>query len=254
MKIIKRSPVQLEPKVQTMFKIISFGFAYSKTKSGCDRVLDGNGKYTRTDNGSVPFPLSTLLQQLYDPLHGYYIKRVMQLPSGIVYEVGDHVLSSKCFIPLRIDSFELLSEDSPYIFFRSGKFRFPLWSVTGEPDKTEDTSTVMSEDVRKAITPKVEVKPEVKPKVEQVINLNTDVLLRKNYPKCMYRVIIKDGYYRLENIAYATLYKHKAKVLNIKDTSISIETLNKITSRGMTEPKDFKVVSMVDIYNNCIDL
>lgn len=220
------SPRNIDPE----YEIISFGFP-----KGEDRILC-NGVYKRS-NSLSGFTLESMFKLMSRRGSSYYIKSVRRIKDDVIFTVNDVVLSTKCLVDLEIESFEILNENSPYIVIRCKQRHYPLWSLSFEKEVSVLTSEI--------------------PAIANSTNvcLNTDILFRKGYSKCMYRIIIKDEYYRLENIAYNTLFKHKVKVVDFKSKFVNKDVLDIIISKGgMADSKDFQVISIKDIYNNCIDL
>ena len=87
-------------------------------------------------------------------------------------------------------------------------------------------------------------------------NTKTDVLIKIGSPKSLYRVLrCRFGVLRLENITYGTKYKNsvKRKESPLYDDDVTLEEFNQLLPSG-TSAFQFKVLSIQDVYDNCIEL
>ena len=87
-------------------------------------------------------------------------------------------------------------------------------------------------------------------------NSKTDVLIKIGSPKSLYRILrCRFGVLRLENITYGTKYKNsvKRKESPLYDDDVTLEEFNQLLPKG-TSAFQFKVISIQDVYDNCIEL
>lgn len=157
----------------------------------------------------------------------WFIHSLKRLKDNKTFKIGDIVYSSKCLVNLHIDRFEIPVRDNPddqLINIVCGNRSYPLWSIEHLADVNY-------------------VKP--------FMDINNDILLRQGFNH-LYHVIVLNNEYRLQNYLTGSLFAGSSVEVKENKGSINTKQFKELINPDIFD--QFKVVSVKDIYNNCIDL